>query len=789
MALTIDFTNSNVATNTSVNAISYTTGDGGGASGGLTANVTTINLGNTTVNAVATYSTLAISNATSNSTLASRYLQISASSGQPTVNLVNQNSGVTGRPAINFYAANTTTTTQFFGGINWFASNAAGSFATIASITAQGDSFTSYKADIVAAVNANSNIVLQAGGSASNTLVGNTTGVYLLPNTFTVGTAAYHVSNGNFGIGTSSPGYKLQLSTTGATNTTYLGLTSTSTSSDYGNFILLYNTNATFGNQAGIGIGSGVDGSTTNAYFTIYQANSIGSYQKSLITYNTTNHYWQFLTNGLERMRIDSGGNIGIGTSSPFSATGYGWLTLNGSSGSVYSLLNNGTEAMRLQSDSFANYVNGLANLPLLFYTNNTERMRIEASGNVGIGTTSSYYSLQVLKNQAYSTIIGVYNNNSAWNSAFRAENGTSLMEIGFANPTYGGYQGITANGAYIFSTGSAGMQISTSSGPIQFFNAAGTERMRLDANGNFGIGSIGGDYGREWRLVARKDQNTITNIGVINANTGAAAAANFSKITGTGNSYLDWGLFDGAGSPFDLYQYGAAVGSVIWQFSSIERMRLTYDGKFGLGIVPTVKLHVSANTNGNDGGTFYNSNTGASAQAVLIVQTNGASGLSMGQSYTTKNGFIYLADNSSLTFSTNATSAMTITAGGNVGIANTAPTDKLSVNGTISDAIGSVRSIPVNDQVAAYSLASTDNGKVVSITTGGVTVNGALLTTGFTCAIFNNSASTQTITVGTGATMYLSGSTSANRTLAARGVCSLLMVASNTFVISGSLT
>ena len=109
--------------------------------------------------------------------------------------------------------------------------------------------------------------------------------------------------------------------------------------------------------------------------------------------------------------------------------------------------------------------------------------------------------------------------------------------------------------------------------------------------------------------------------------------------------------------------------------------------------------------------------------------------------------------------------------------------------SGVLSDAIGPVRSIPVNDQVAGYSLASTDNGKVVSITTGGVTVNGALLTTGFTCAIFNNSASTQTITVGTGATMYLSGSTSANRTLAARGVCSLLMVASNTFVISGSLT
>jgi hypothetical protein len=110
--------------------------------------------------------------------------------------------------------------------------------------------------------------------------------------------------------------------------------------------------------------------------------------------------------------------------------------------------------------------------------------------------------------------------------------------------------------------------------------------------------------------------------------------------------------------------------------------------------------------------------------------------------------------------------------------------------SGVMSDAIGPVRSIPVNDQTSAYQLASTDNGKVVSITTGGVTVNGAVLSTGHTTVIFNNSGSSQTITIGTGGTMYLSGNTtSANRTLSARGVCTLLMVGSNTFVISGTLT
>jgi hypothetical protein len=105
----------------------------------------------------------------------------------------------------------------------------------------------------------------------------------------------------------------------------------------------------------------------------------------------------------------------------------------------------------------------------------------------------------------------------------------------------------------------------------------------------------------------------------------------------------------------------------------------------------------------------------------------------------------------------------------------------------SVVDVSGDVRSIPQNSKSATYELASSDNGKHIS-TTAGVTVNGAVLSTSQVFSIYNNSASSITVTQGTGATMYLAGSaTTGNRTLAQRGICTVLMVGSNTFVISGS--
>lgn len=102
-------------------------------------------------------------------------------------------------------------------------------------------------------------------------------------------------------------------------------------------------------------------------------------------------------------------------------------------------------------------------------------------------------------------------------------------------------------------------------------------------------------------------------------------------------------------------------------------------------------------------------------------------------------------------------------------------------------DTSGNLRDLPVLSKAAVYQLASTDTGDLIS-TTANVTVNGAVLSTNQNFTIFNNSASSITITQGTGVTMYLAGTSSTgNRTLSQRGLATVICVGSNTFVVSGS--
>jgi hypothetical protein len=115
------------------------------------------------------------------------------------------------------------------------------------------------------------------------------------------------------------------------------------------------------------------------------------------------------------------------------------------------------------------------------------------------------------------------------------------------------------------------------------------------------------------------------------------------------------------------------------------------------------------------------------------------------------------------------------------------AVTGAITGSSTISDSIGNVRDVPINSKTASYVLLAGDAGKFISITTGGVTVPSGVFSVSDVLSIYNDSASSQTITQGSGVTLRFVGTSSTgNRTLRLYGLCTILCVASDTFVISG---
>ena len=106
---------------------------------------------------------------------------------------------------------------------------------------------------------------------------------------------------------------------------------------------------------------------------------------------------------------------------------------------------------------------------------------------------------------------------------------------------------------------------------------------------------------------------------------------------------------------------------------------------------------------------------------------------------------------------------------------------------GTVSDSKGDLRKIPINAKTSSYTLISSDAGKTIR-TDSGVTVPSGVFYEGEAITIFNNSGSDITITQGSSQTMYLgTDASTGNRTLAGRGVCTVLCVSNNVFVISGA--
>jgi hypothetical protein len=223
-----------------------------------------------------------------------------------------------------------------------------------------------------------------------------------------------------------------------------------------------------------------------------------------------------FTEGGTEAMRIDSSGNVGIGTSSPASklqvnnpestiATRSVITVLDGAqSGSNVTALTKAL-AMRGAGGSEIAYIGykhnegfggeGSLDLsvvgglrPMTFATNSTERMRIDSSGNVGIGTSSPADKLDVVGNIRTTA------------------SGGNFYQLG-ADAT-GGYLYSSQSTAFLFYTG-------------------GAERMRIDSSGNLLVGTT-------------NNPAKITTNGNIMINTGGYQSALGAGLTINGGGYND---------------------------------------------------------------------------------------------------------------------------------------------------------------------------------------------------------------------------------------------------------
>lgn len=99
----------------------------------------------------------------------------------------------------------------------------------------------------------------------------------------------------------------------------------------------------------------------------------------------------------------DSSGNLGVGTASPNSVSGFTSVTTNGATGGLFDVNVGGTLSGRFYATAVGTYIGSVVNTPLQFYVNGGGQAAITTAGlfqfNSGYGSVATAYGCRAWVN------------------------------------------------------------------------------------------------------------------------------------------------------------------------------------------------------------------------------------------------------------------------------------------------------------------------------------------------------------------------------------------------------
>ena len=437
-------------------------------------------------------------------------------------------------------------------------------------------------------------------------------------------------------------------------------------------------------------------------------------------------------------------------------------------------------------------YHNGSAS----FINNSTGNLSVQSSGNIWIENQAG--SKVYIKALADAATEIYYNNSKKWETT---NDGTVTTGIG----TFTGKidaQGYINLAQKIVHTGDSDTSIEFDTNTIKF-ETGGGERVRVDSSGRLLVGATGDDNGTGALIQAAATAGT------------AAFSANRYTNTADGPSRLY--LFKSRATSIGgqtIVQAGDHVGEIVFHASDgtdatqAALIRVEVDGTPGNNDMPgALTIHTTSDGNAaptervrvSSAGSFglgttspdYNMEIVGANPVLTIRDTETSQGSANARLRLAETGSSDVLDNywdvaidgqelkiieGNLTTST-ADTRLTIATDGSATFA-----------ASVSDSKGDLRRIIYQNKTSGYTLVASDAGKAIHISTGGVTIDNSIFSAGDAVTIVNNSGSSQTITQGSGVTLYNTGDdgSTGNKTLKGRGICTVWFSSASVGYISG---